>query len=142
MSLIRYINTDLDLVSSDPHEELFADFEDMGCLVHCENDDGGWRSTWETTRFETPEQTFFETPEETIQAILSILDSLPESARSVWQACHERTFDIGYDCGDEPWGFQQEISNMTLARIAALGATLRVTIYPERTPLFVPSKAD
>jgi hypothetical protein len=40
----------------------------------------------------------------------------------------------GYECGAEPWGFQQEISSATLARIAALDASLRLTLYPETPP--------
>ncbi len=43
-----------------------------------------------------------------------------------------REFNIGYDCGAEPWAFNQGLSAHLLGRMATAGASLRVTIYPDR----------
>ena len=46
--------------------------------------------------------------------------------------CTTREFNLGYDCGAEPWAFNQGLSSELLGRIAAVGASLRLTIYPDR----------
>jgi hypothetical protein len=46
--------------------------------------------------------------------------------------CSRREFNIGYDCGREPWAFNQVLSAQLLSRIAAARASLRVTLYPDR----------
>ena len=85
--------------------------------------DGLW-SAW----FEMNDK--FEDPESTISAMLDAIESLPAAARTGWEACHTREFNIGYDCGDEPWAFNNQITFKTLKRIAKAGASIRVTIYP------------
>lgn len=67
---------------------------------------------------------------EAIEAVLG-----PEGdarAAAMWWACTRREFNIGYDCGAEPWAFNQGLSNETLRRIAACGGSLRWTLYPDR----------
>jgi len=39
---------------------------------------------------------------------------------------------FGYDCGLDPWGFNQGLSPKLLGRMAAAVASLRVTLYPDR----------
>ena len=93
-------------------------------LLHAERgDDGLWYGT-----FETDED--FGTPEPTIQRLLDAIESLATPEKSVWLQCTLREFNIGYDCGDEPWAFNNGISSATLGRIANLGASLRITLYP------------
>ena len=89
--------------------------------------DGLWYATFETS-------TQFAEPEPNIAAILGIVESLARPLRSVWDGCAQREFNIGYDCGDEPWGFNQALPADLLARMAAVGASLRVTLYPDREP--------
>jgi hypothetical protein len=62
----------------------------------------------------------------------SVIESLGESLRMVWLGCTLREFNIGYDCGDKPWAFNRGLSNSILTRIAASGASLRITLYPLR----------
>ncbi len=78
--------------------------------------------------FET--NTTFHEPEANIAAMLDAIESLPSHAKPCWEACVIREFNVGYDCGDEPWAFQQQFSNQLLARLAACGATFAITLYP------------
>lgn len=64
--------------------------------------------------------------------MLAVVDALAGPLRAVWDGCTRREFNIGYDCGAEPWAFNQALSAALLGRMAAAGALLRVTIYPER----------
>jgi hypothetical protein len=54
-------------------------------------------------------------------------------------------FNIGYDCGAEPWAFNQGLTAELLGRMAATGASLRITLYPghdEAAPTAKPPQAD
>jgi hypothetical protein len=87
--------------------------------------DAHWYAT-----FETREQ--HSEPEPNIAEMLTVVESLNPALQSVWSGCSRREFNIGYDCGQEPWAFNQGLSAQLLVRIAAAGASLRGTLYPDR----------
>ena len=124
---ICYLNTDLDLTSTEDLAALAAAFDVGGAPslhVTCEAE-AHWHATFETT-------VQFVAPEPNIAAMLAIVESLAPPLRSMWDGCSRREFNIGYDCGDEPWAFNQGLSVDLLRRMAAAGASLRVTLYPDR----------
>jgi hypothetical protein len=124
---ICYINTDLDLVSAADLTLLAAALKEKGVppLHVTRGDDGLWYSILET-------DTDFVEPEPNIAVMLNAVESLKGPLRSAWSRCKLREFNIGYDCGNEPWAFNQGLSSGLLSRIAASGATLRITIYPDK----------
>jgi hypothetical protein len=126
---ISYLNSDLDLTSSDDLTPLAAVFKSLGAFpLHVTRwEDELWRVTFEILN--GPSE-----PEQDIAAMVAIAESLDEPHRSVWLGCVQREFNIGYDCGAEPWAFNQGLSSGLLGRVAALGASLRVTLYPDRAP--------
>jgi hypothetical protein len=128
-STIRYLNTDLDLTSAEDLTALAAAFEAGGVppLHVAHGADGLWFATFETS-------TQFAEPEPNIAAMLAIAESLTPPLRSAWNGCTRREFNIGYDCGAEPWAFNQGLPAELLGRMAAAGASLRVTFYPHREP--------
>ena len=123
---IRYINTDLDLECPNDLSSLAKDLEARGVFaLHIEQaKEGHWFA-----RFETEEE--YIDPETNIAAMLDVIESAEDSIQRLWRECSLREFNIGYDCGDEPWAFNQGLSNATLKRLAEVGATLRFTLYPE-----------
>lgn len=125
---ISYLNTDLDLTS--PHDDLsliVAAFKARGIysLHVTRREDGACEATFET------EQEHGE-PETNIAAMLAAVESFDDSLRAIWLGCTRREFNIGYDCGNEPWAFNQPLSAELLGRMAAACANLRITIYPDR----------
>ena len=126
---ICYLNTDLDLTSTEDLTVLAAALEAEGIPpLHVTHDaDGLWHATFET-------DTQFAEPAPNIATMLAIVESLAESLRSVWDGCTLREFNIGYDCGAEPWAFNQGLPVELLSRMAAAGASLRLTLYPDRAP--------
>ena len=126
---IQYLNTDLDLTSPVDLTALAAAFESQGVfplhVTHCE--DGVWIATFETDSQHAE-------PESNIAAMVGLVESLVEPHRSVWLGCTRRQFNIGYDCGAEPWEFNQGLSTELLGRLAAIGGSLRITLYPDREP--------
>jgi hypothetical protein len=124
---IRYLNTDLDLTSPADLTALARVFRSRGVFpLHVTHgEDGCW-----SARFETSDQ--HTEPEPNIAAMVAVVESLRPRHRSIWDGCMLREFNIGYDCGDEPWAFNQGLSCELLGRIAAIGASLRWTLYPYR----------
>jgi hypothetical protein len=45
-------------------------------------------------------------------------------------ACCTRVFDIGYDANGPEEAFRSEIRSETIQNVAAIGASIMVTIYP------------
>jgi len=125
--VIHYLNTDLDLTSADDLAAIAAAFEAGGVppLHVTRAEDGLWYACFETDEQHTE-------PEPNIAAMLAVVEALAPSLRSVWSGCSRREFNIGYDCGLEPWAFNQGLSAELLGRMGAAGASLRVTLYPDR----------
>jgi hypothetical protein len=126
-STICYLNTDLDLISADDLSTLANALKAGGVppLHVTRGDDGLWYATFETKKMHSE-------PEPNIAAMLAVVESLTGPLRLVWDGCTQREFNIGYDCGAEPWAFNQGLSAALLGRMAAAGASLRVTLYPDR----------
>ena len=122
---IKYLNTDLDLAAPVDLTPLVEVFEPRGVFpLHInEETPGRWVSRLETEK-DYPD------PESNIRAMLDVIEASSEDTRTIWDACSQREFNIGYECGDEPWAFNQGLSTTTLHRMAEAGATLRITIDP------------
>ena len=121
---IRYINTDLDLACPSSLQPIVDFLSARGAYaLSCEPADDGWHACLETEKQ-------FRAADHTIAAFLDALDRMDPETRSRWDECTLREFNIGYDAGDKPWAFNDGLSAMTVQRIARLGATIRVTIYP------------
>ncbi len=120
-----YLNTDLDLTSADDLTELVKVLEASRIppLHVGRGKDGIWYATFET-------EDHYEEPEVNIESMIEVVESLSEHLQSIWLGCLCREFNIGYDCGNEPWAFNQRLSSHLLARISAVGASLRITLYP------------
>ena len=127
-NVISYLNTDLDLTSAQDLRALVAAFEAGGVFplygTRPDEDD-----QWDV-RLETDEQ--YTTPEDNIAAMLSVVEGFDKPIRAIWTSCTKREFNIGYDCGAEPWAFNQGLSAELVRRMGAAGASLRLTMYPDR----------
>jgi hypothetical protein len=137
---ICYLNTDLDLTSSDDLTALAANFASRGvfCLHVTRGEDGFWYATFEMQDQSTE-------PEPNIEALVVVVESLGESHRSAWLGCTRREFNVGYDCGTKPWAFSQGLSWELLGRMAAIRASLRFTLYPDHgqgAPTEAPQQSD
>lgn len=126
-SHISYLNTDLDLISQADLTELASQLESLGVSpLHVTlGGDGRWHAIFETDHQHAE-------PEPNIDKILTAIESLAEPLRAIWNQCDLREFNIGYDCGEEPWSFNQGLSPQLLGRMAAVHASLRITLYPNR----------
>lgn len=118
---IRYLNTDLDLVADFDLAPLTGEFGDLVLQV-TRGGDGLWYATCSGDNESEPETN--------LVRLLDAVDGLSPAARNLWIRCSKREFNVGYDCGSEPWAFNQGLSNDVLGRMAASGASFRITLYP------------
>lgn len=126
---IRYLNTDLDLTSDADLTALAAALEARGVFaLHVTRaDEGHWHAGFETVE-QHPE------PEANIAAMLTVLESLEPERLDDWACCTRREFNIGYECGQRPWAFNQALTADLLDRIGTAGVSLRITLYPNCPP--------
>lgn len=121
---IRYSNTDLDLAAPfdlAPLSEALAARDVFSLGVH-QHHPGVWTSSFETGAFGDPEPN--------ITALLDAIDRLDPGSLALWKKCTVRDFNLEYECGETPRVFQQAVSADNLARMAAHGLSLRITLYP------------
>jgi len=128
------MNTDLDLVASCDLAPLAAALKSQGvfALHVTQHKKGRCYGTFEVDGT-SYDYRYLSDPDKTISAMLDAIESLGKKDRAVWKVCSLREFNIGYECGDEPWAFNDVLTNETLLRMAKLGASLRITLYPPRT---------
>ena len=123
---IQYLNTDLDLVCDIDPSGLAGEFESRDFAVDVRVcDDGQFYVLCEDANDIEPEPN--------ISRLLDVVESLRGDARVLWNRCSKREFDVGYECGETPWAFNQGLSNDVLRRMADCGATFRITIYPQHS---------
>lgn len=132
---ITYLNTDLCLISNRDLSELaehFGTHDVCNMFPIKPEEDGLWYVSFETSSNYRESQGDDGEPELDITLMLTAVESLPTRLRSIWDNCSQREFNIGYDCSEKPWAFNQGLSNEVLRRLAVVGGTLRWTIYPDR----------
>ena len=127
-----YINTDLELFASFDLSRLAAVLEahELFPLHITQQEDGRWIAGFEFVTFEGGEK--YADPESTIVGILDIVEALDGEAHTLWNECSLRNFNIGYACGNEPFAFNNRVSNATLVRAAKVGAGMEISLYGMR----------
>jgi len=128
---IRYLNLDVELESEN---DLTALVEHLGeeIFVLCnEQLESIFYTSFEPKYFEEEKNN----PENHTRHILGLLEKLPGSLREMWNECNSKIFDFGFDSGFAPGPFHADLSPESLQGISAIGANVRITIYPaEYTP--------
>ena len=71
----------------------------------------------------------YDGPEPEVAAMLAAVEALDPPERAAWDGCSRREFDIAYDCGVRPFSVRHDLSAGMLARLAAAGGSLRLTLY-------------
>ena len=69
------------------------------------------------------------TPDDYIMGFCDLIEHLPERARVIWNSS-ERIFDVGLESGNSSERLKFGIQPGTIDRVARLGASIAVTLYP------------
>ena len=121
---IRYLNTDLEIESKSDLSKVVADFgEDVSVLHH------GEMRGYQLACFEIPGTSM--DADAVINSFCTLVEEFPKEVREIWDGCCSRVFDVGYECGASPQNFRSEIRASTIQRVADIGGSIAITIYPE-----------
>ena len=128
MAAIRFLNVDLDVRSDRSLRSLTGDLALRGIVnLRTADEEAGEHFACYELDGEAS------SAHQVLVAMLTILERMSPDAREAWDASTAREFNLGYDCGTEPWAYNDEIGPDVIRRISELGGALRITLYPEQT---------
>lgn len=119
---VRYLNADLEIESKNDLSKIVQEFDEDVSVLYC-----GEVRGYQLASFEIPGNTAG--ADETINQFCALVEGLTKEAREIWDGCCSRVIDIGYESGTTPRNFRTEIRASTIQRVAAIGASIVITIY-------------
>jgi hypothetical protein len=72
-----------------------------------------------------------------IEEFCNLIEKLSPETRKIWNKCHRKEFDIGFQCGNTSKTFRTAISAKTVQKCAKLEATVTITVYPHHNFDFI-----
>ena len=123
---IRHINTDLEIESRSDLSPLIKWFEDEGIgSLGSYKSRGVYYAAFEFV-VEVGD------PESLIEQFCMYISSLDGELKTLWEGCCKKVFDIGfgYEESDKPVKLETTVTEKTISRVAGLGASIAITIYP------------
>lgn len=130
---IKYINTDLDIRSKQAISKIIEAFGKKVWVLHHGKIKGYQHAVFEIRRGSG-------SADKTINYFCKLVEELPEEVRAIWDGCRSRTLDIGYESGTSLNYLGSEIKASTIQRVAGIGASILITIYPCSVEESVPEK--
>jgi len=124
----RFLNLDLELNSSTSLSKLAKHLEDSAYVLFHGRVDGAYRLCAEPLI----RGNLGQSPRTCTAHFLDLLENLPAPLAALFARCKSRVFDYGFDGGFESKPLSIALAPTPLARMAALGIALRVTVYPHR----------
>lgn len=121
MGETTFLNVDLDIESKQDITLIVQSFGEQVVLMRHEFLADTYYASFETG---------YARLDEIIAEYVRLVQNLPSEAQIVWSQC-KRTLDIGYRCGVEPYTFHSTLSSEIVTKIAALGATIVITLYAD-----------
>ena len=121
---IQYLNTDLEIESKSDLSKIVEEFgEDV--LLHHHGEIRGYQHASFSLAGGSVDA------DATINSLCDLVLGLPKDVREIWDDSCSRVFDIGYESGKSPHTFRSEIRAGTIERVAKIGGSVVITIYPE-----------
>lgn len=117
-----FLNVDLELVASTDVQPLLERLSsDTFVLRDCTED--GRRTVWLELAKDPRDA------QDAMLGFVRVIESLQDQPRRAWEECDDRCLNIGIQGTPGPHAAAFRISAATLARTAALGARLEITVY-------------
>lgn len=120
---IHYINTDLELESPEDLTPIVDEFGEDAFNLYNGEGRGHYLATFESNQNSG-------SPDSVIQFFCCLVEAFEPEERKIWDRCYSRTFDIGYEGGIHQQSYTDEIRPETLSMVAAINASIRITVYP------------
>lgn len=119
---IQFLNVDLEIESYQNLQPLVDAFGDDVINLYCGKTQEHYLAT-----FEAP---YSADADSLTNYFCDLVYALNDEPKGLWNTAFSKVFDIGYECSLEPKSYSSELRLGTLEKMAALGASIRVTIYP------------
>ena len=123
----HFLNLDLVLKSKSDFTPLVSRLDQSVHVLHHQEHGQEFLLVLETDAAEAPD------PIARTKRFLTLIESLPDAARELWNGCTSRTFSYGFEGGRDFPALDVTIPADLLVRIAELGADIGITVYPCRT---------
>lgn len=120
----EFRNVDLEVSSASDLRWLVEELGEDVVNLYCGPAHGHFLATFETHAVRGD-------PDTMIAFFCHLVENFPDEMRRAWDEAFLRIFDIGYDSGHAPQAYQSDLRPETLAAAARIGASLRITIYPQ-----------
>ena len=119
----QYLNVDLEIEGPRPLCHVLQEFSGWGidCLG-CVETERGHFANFEVTALPSD-------PNSVVSEFCDVIEGFREDAEATWGGAHHRTFDVGFDNDGSAGCSRFELKADTVRRVAALGASLGITIY-------------
>lgn len=65
-----------------------------------------------------------------IAAFCRLIKGMSSASRKIWNTCHRKEFDVGFECGNTGKSYQTVISTETIRQCGEIDAAIRLTVYP------------
>ncbi|WP_316186509.1 MULTISPECIES: hypothetical protein [unclassified Bradyrhizobium] len=127
-ALSHFLNLDLVLKSKSDFSPLIAHLHQNAHVLHHEEHEQEFLLVLEINDTGSPH------PTTSTEQFLTLIESLPQTPRELWDSCTSRTFSYGFEGGRDFPALDTTIPADLLLRIATLGAAIGITVYPFRNP--------
>ena len=121
---VQYLNTDLEIESKSDLSRIVKEFGEDVLVLHHGEIRGYQHASFGIAGGSTD-------ADATINSFCDLVEFLPKEIRETWDGCCSRIFDVGFESGSSPDRSYSEIKASTIQRVANIGASIAITIYPE-----------
>ena len=128
-SEITYCNVDVDVYASEALEPLTTALGKNIFLNYV-----GQEMRMFSAHFSLRSLAKSQRPDLAIRSLAKLIAALPPKPRRLWDKAKRKAFNVGFQSGIEPHYREYEISPAATRAVAALGASIVVTIYETDKP--------
>ncbi len=129
MACGQFLNVDLDIESASDLTGLAAELEKGTVILHSGNT-GHVKSRLSVVRAESLVCDSADGADAAIHDLCGVIEALSPAGQALWHSATVRQFDVGYDAQSGHPAARFVLRPDTIGRVARLGATLAVTVYP------------
>lgn len=120
-----FINVDLDIESKYDISPIIRDFGDKVFIL---NDEPHYEGSHNLS-VELNDSWCQQDPETLILGYIELIKNFSDDAKDAWNKAHKKAFDLGYECGFQPYSINNELSTDTINAVASVGASVIFTLY-------------
>ena len=120
-----FLNVDLDIESKYDISPIVRDFGDRVFILNNEP----YSQESYNLSVELNDSWCQQDPEGLILSYIELIKNFSDDAKDAWNKAHKKAFDLGYECGFQPYSINNELSTNTISAVASVGASVIFTLY-------------